>query len=153
MGDRVEISLPMDMTVEVANGIVLDSVVEQINKAIQEGGIDLAVEEARTSGMDMSPEATSKRIVDFTAGLLSSYRNNHASRAGDVQIRGFMSLTRAAIEEGFQSSRNFLEGIAGLSQTIDENINRTFELTQQHLDEFQNAQLETASGDEIALEV
>ena len=138
--DKVEISLSADMKVETANGIMLDSVVEQINKVIQEAGIDLKMEEA--SGVDMSSEATAKRIVHFATGFLDAYRKNHAGETDVVQVKGFMSLTRMAIEEGFQNARNILEDIAELSKTIDENVNQTFALTQQFLQAFQQAELE-----------
>ncbi|MCZ6634410.1 MAG: DUF5610 domain-containing protein [bacterium] len=138
--DKVEISLSVELTVETANGIMLDSVLEQINKVIQEAGIDLKVEDA--SGVDMSSEATAKRIVNFATGFLDAYRKNHAGEANVVQVKGFMSLTRMAIEEGFQSARDFLEGMTRLSETIDENINQTFALTQQFLKAFQQAELE-----------
>ena len=53
-----------------------------------------------------------------------------------------MSLIRGAIEEGFQKAREFLEGITKLSETIDQNISRTFELTNQYLDEFHRTQVD-----------
>ena len=138
--DKVEISLFADMKVGTANGIMLDSVVEQINKVIQEAGIDLKMEEA--SGVDMSSEATAKRIVHFATGFLDAYRKNHAGETDVVQVKGFMSLTKMAIEEGFQSARNVLEGITRLSETIDGNIKKTFSLTQQFIKAFQQAELE-----------
>lgn len=135
--DRVEISA--EMTVEVANGIVLDSVTEQINKALQEAGIDLKVEES--GGQDFSPESTARRVVDFATGFLDQFQKNHAGEEFGTQVRGLMSLTRTAIEEGFQSARSFLAGITKLSETVEQNIDRTFELTNQYLDDFAQDQL------------
>ena len=122
--------------------------VEQINKALQEAGIDLKVEDAASSGQDTSPEATARRIVDFAGGFLDRFVQNHALESGKSQIQGFMSLVRGAIVEGFQQARDFLEGITKLSETIDSNISKTFELTNQYLDDFHNTQLDLiqASG-------
>ena len=139
--DSVEISLTANMTVEAANGIVMDSLVEQINKAIQEAGIDLTVEEAKTSGMDLSPESTARRIVEFAAGFLEGYESGRDHNPARVRISGFMSLIREAIQEGFHQARDFLEGITKLSETIDQNINRTFELANQYMDEFHQTQI------------
>lgn len=145
--DRVEISLAANMTVEAANGIVMDSVVEQINRAIQEAGIDLSVEEARASGLDTTPKGTARRIADFATGFFEAFRQNHADETDRGQVAGFMSLIRGAIEEGFQQARDFLEGITSLSETIDENINRTFELANRYLDDFHQAQLDLLQED------
>jgi len=142
--DRVEISLSTNMTVGTANGIMFDSVVEQINKALQEAGIDLTVEDAHNGKLDVSPDATAQRIVGFASGFLDAFRQNHVGEASQAQLHGFMSLTRAAIEDGFQQARLFLEGITKLSDAIEENIDQTFELTNQYLDDFYQAQLAEA---------
>jgi RecB family exonuclease len=145
--DRVEISISANLTVETANGIMFDSVVEQINKALQEAGIDLKVEDGQSGKVDTSPEGTARRIVDFATGFLDKYRQNHLGEDHGVQIQGFMSLTRNAIEEGFLQARDFLKGITKLSDAIEKDIDQTFELTNKYLDEFQNLQLSTPNND------
>ncbi|MBK34298.1 MAG: hypothetical protein CME26_02060 [Gemmatimonadetes bacterium] len=95
--DMVEISLSANMTVETVNGILNDSVVEQINKAIQEAGIDLRIEEEL--GSDQTPETTARRIVDFSTGFFDSYEANHITEAPEVLVGGFRTLIRGAIEE------------------------------------------------------
>lgn len=144
--DSVEISLTAGMTTEAANGIAMDSVVEQIDKAIQEAGIDLTIEDAKTSSMDLSPEATARRIADYSTGLLDSYTSAHGKDPARARISGFMSLIRGAIEEGFHRARDFMEGITKLSETIDKNIDKTFELTNQYLDEFHQVQIERVNA-------
>jgi len=138
--DKVEISLAASLTVEAANGILNDSVVEQINQALQDAGIDLKTEETGEAGIDVSPRATARRIVGHAVSFLDAYQQNHAARPAASRIEGFMSLIRGAIEDGFQHARQFLEGIIKLSETIDANINRTFELANQYLDDFHQAQ-------------
>ena len=145
--DRVEISISANFTVETANGIMFDSVVEQINKALQEAGIDLKVEDGQSGKVDTSPEATARRIVNFATGFLDKYRQNHLGKDHSTQIQGFMSLTRNAIEEGFLQARDFLKGITKLSDAIEKDIDQTFERTNQYLDAFQNAQLSTPNND------
>ena len=147
--DRVEISLTANMTAETVNGILNDSVVEQINKALQEAGIDLKVEDVGDLNIDTSPEATARRIVDFSAGFLEAHRQNHADEADAVRVEGFMSLVRGAITDGFQKARDFLEGITKLSETVDRNIDRTFELTNQYLNDFHREQLDLIQRAEV----
>ena len=139
--DRVEISISANLTTETANGIMFDSVVEQINKALQEAGIDLKVEDGQTGKIDTSPEGTARRIADFATGFLDAFRQNHIGEDNTVQVQGLMSLTRNAIQEGFQHAREFLEGITKLSDTIEKDIDQTIELTNQYLDEFEQTQL------------
>ncbi len=138
--DSVELSISANLTTEAANGIMFTSVTDQINKALQEAGIDLKVEDGQTGKIDTSPEGTARRIVDFATGFLDSFRENHVGESSGVQIQGFMSLTRNAIVEGFQHARDFLKGITTLSDTIEQNIDQTFELTNKYLDELQLTQ-------------
>ena len=150
--DRVEISLAANLTVEAVNGILNDSVVEHINKAIQEAGIDLKVEEAEASGIDTSPEVTARRIADYSAGFLDRFAAGHGGMASEATIEGFMSLIRDAIEVGFRQARDVLAGVTKVSDTIDQNISRTLELTHQYLDEFHQTQVEQvqSAGEEDA---
>ncbi|MDP6778113.1 MAG: DUF5610 domain-containing protein [Candidatus Latescibacteria bacterium] len=151
--DRVEISLAANLTVEAVNGILNDSVVEQINKAIQEAGIDLKVEDVEASGTDSSPEATARRITDHSVAFLDRFAQGHQDLSAKARIEGFMSLIRDAIEVGFKQAREVLAGVTKLSDTIDQNISKTLELTHQYLDRFHQTQVEQiqAAGEENAL--
>ena len=138
--DSVEISAAS--TVATMNGVLNDSVVEQINKAIQEAGIDLRID---TDGsFDVSPEGTARRIADFATGYLDAYSESRAAEPDEIRIEGFMSLIRKAIEEGFLQARDFLSGIGKLSETLSETIDRTFELTARYLSDFRSVQLAAA---------
>ena len=79
--------------------------------------------------------------MDFGTGFLRVFLNSPADETGEVRIAGLMSLIRGAIREGFHQARDFLEGITTLSEMINENIDRTFELTNQYLDDFHQVQL------------
>lgn len=136
--DQVDISLTGNMTVQTANGILEDSVVERISRAFQDAGVDLTIDDGESN----TPEATAGRIVNFATSFLDAFKENHAAEAPKAQIQGFMSLIRDAITEGFQNARGFLDGIAKLSETVDENISKTFEVTNTLLDEFHQAQVD-----------
>jgi hypothetical protein len=144
--DSVEISATATTSTTV-NGVVNDSVVEQINKAIQEAGIDLRIE---TDGsFAVSPEGAARRITDFATGYLDAYSESRASQPVEQQIDGFMSLIRGAIEEGFSNARDFLSGVTKLSETLSKAIDRTFELTQGYLSDFRSAQLAASQPDPV----
>jgi hypothetical protein len=53
-------------TSATVNGVLNGSVVEQINKAIQEAGIDLKIEAGKS--FEVSPEGAARRIADFETG-------------------------------------------------------------------------------------
>jgi hypothetical protein len=125
-----------------ATGVLNDSVVEQINKTIQEAGIDLRIE--MDGSFDVSPGATARRIADFATGYLDAYSESRAAESTEVRIEGFMSLIRTAIKEGFSQAKDFLSGIAKLSETLTETIDQTFELTSGYLSDFESAQLAAA---------
>ena len=138
--DSVEISAAS--TAATVNGVLNDSVVEQINKAIQEAGIDLRID---TDGsFDVSPEGTARRIADFATGYLDAYSESRTAEPTEIRIEGFMSLIRTAIKEGFSQAKDFLAGITKLSETLTETIDQTFELTSGYLSDFESAQLAAA---------
>ena len=119
-----------------------DSVVEQINKAIQEAGIDLWVD---TEGsFEVSPDGTARRIADYASGYLDAYSQSRLDQPIESRINGFMSLIRGAIEEGFTHARDFLSGITMLSDTLADTIDKTYQMTQGYLTEFRYAQLRSA---------
>ena len=137
--DRVEISAASASA--AGNGVLNDSVVEQINRAIQEAGIDQRVETA--GSIDLLPEGTARRISDIATRYFDSYLESRVSQPVEPRIDGFMSLIRGAIEEGFFEARDFLAGITKLSETMRQTIDRTFKLTQGYPSEFRSAQLAT----------
>lgn len=140
--DSVEITAAS--TAASVNGVLNDSVVEQINRAIQEAGIDLRIE---TDGsFEVSPEGTARRISDFATGYLDAYSESRAAEPARVRIDGFMSLIRGAIREGFAEARDFLSSVTKLSDTVGQTIDRTFELTNGYLSEFRSAQLAAAEA-------
>lgn len=142
--DSVEISAKATTSAAV-NGVINDSVVEQINKAIQEAGIDLKIE---TDGsFEVSPEGTARKIADFATGYLDAYSDSRLSQPVETRINGFMSLIRGAIEEGFTHARDFLSGVTKLSDTVSQAIDRTFELTQGYLSDFRSAQLAASQSE------
>ena len=147
--DQVDISLTGNMTIQAANGILKDSLIDKINQVFEEAGMDVTVEEMEDLGEEMTPEATAGRIVAFATSFLESFKANHVEEAPTARIEGFIALIRDAISDGFARARDFLEGITKLSETVDESINKTFEITNTLLDEFHQAQLDgmAAAGD------
>jgi len=140
--DSVEIGLSANMTVEDANKILRDRLADRINEAFRQAGVEVDIREVERQGLDTSPEATAKRIVDFATGFLGVYARNHADQDEEGRLEGFMSLIRDAIDQGFADARDILKGIADISGPISDNIDKTYKLTQKGLDDFQKKQLD-----------
>lgn len=140
--DSVETSLSGRLNVEAVNGILKDSVMEQLNPALSDVGIDVSVREVERAGVDTSPEAAARRIAEFATGFLGAFGRNQVDGLGEEQIGGFLSVVRGAIDAGFQKAREFLEGIAEVTETIDESIERTFIQVSELLDQFHQTQLD-----------
>lgn len=140
--DRVGISLSGWLNVEAVNGILKDSVMEQFNLAHSDVGIDVSVREVERAGVDTSSEAAARRIAEFATGFLGAFGRNQVDGLGEEQIGGFLSVVRRAIDAEFQKAREFLEGIAEVTETIDESIEWTFIQVNELLDQFHPTQLD-----------
>lgn len=82
-----------------------------------------------------SPEKTAERIVGFAASFFNSYAANHADESEEDQLAGFTNLISTAIEEGFGKARDVLGDLSGEDE-VAQNINRTFSLVTEKIEEF-----------------
>lgn len=133
----IESSLKFNATAsDQPQSLVLKTVLQGINEALQEIGMDISVEDAYESGIDVSPEATAERIVSFSTQLFSSYREQHPEMAVTELIRTFADTIGAGIEQGFSEAKEILGGLNVLQGDIADNIDKTYELVQLGLKSF-----------------
>ena len=58
--------------------------------ALRKAGIEgQALEDVLSGALDLSPEATAKRIVEFATSFFGAFQTNNADQEGDAQIDGF----------------------------------------------------------------
>lgn len=143
-GDTVQVG--QQLGAGYAQKVLRDSLVDRLDAAIQEAGLDLNAEDLLTSGLDMSPEATAKRIVDFSTSFYSAFKDNHKLAGGldakeaqtqaKSRLDSFMSLITGAVKEGFAGAQSILSRIGPMSQEVQGGIDKTFELAMKGLDEF-----------------
>ena len=148
--DSVQIDLSINLSIESANQILNDRIAEKLNAAFEEAGVDLDIREIQNQNLDTSPEATAKRIVSFATGFFGAFVQNQGEVQGEDQdetarLEDFMSLIGGAIDEGFAEALDILKGIADISGRIQDNVDRTYELVQNGLEEFRQRQLELFS--------
>ena len=137
--DAVEVNIQIDG--EFANRVLQDSTEEKLDAAFATAGMDTTVDSLLQSGMDFSPGATAKRIVDVSLSFFGSFQQNHADWDGAAQISGFAELITGAIEEGFASAKDLLAGLGDIAPMVQTGIDETFDLTIQGIDSFVEGQM------------
>ena len=142
--DAVEVNIQIDG--EFANRVLQDSMEDKLNAAFAMAGMDTTVDSLLQSGMDFSPGATAKRIVDFSLSFFGAFQQNNADLDGAAQISGFAELIKVAIEEGFASAKDLLAGLGEISPAVQAEIDETFDLTMQGIDSFVEEQIAALSA-------
>ncbi len=123
------------------NALLLKAALQGINESLKALGVEETVEETYESGIDTSPEATAERIVSFSVGFLSSYQEQHPELNEKEAMDKFIEVIGGGIEQGFGEAREVLDGLGVLDGTIAEDIDKTYELVQQGLQDFITATL------------
>lgn len=114
--------------------------VEKINEILSpELGVERPIDTALEEGLDVSPEATADRIVSLTTALYSRYQEANPELEGAALVDQFVDVIAGGIEQGFNEARDILNGLGVLEGDIAANIDRTFELVQEGLQAFREA--------------
>ncbi|MBQ38810.1 MAG: DUF5610 domain-containing protein [Candidatus Latescibacteria bacterium] len=135
--DAVLMSVGRKIDVNYAQQVLETELGQSFASALKDAGIEgQALEDVLTGAIDVSPEATAKRIVDFATSFFGAFQANHADDEGSVQIDGFSQLIKDAVEEGFAQSRDVLEGIGKISGQVSDDIDETYHLVMGGIDSF-----------------
>ncbi len=98
------------------------------------------------TSVDVSPEATADRIVGFALGMKGIYSRQNSELSADELATGFENEIRSGINEGFAHARNTLGSLDLLSGLVQDNVDVTWDLVQQKLEDFFKPS--TAASDE-----
>lgn len=90
--------------------------------------------------VDFSPEATARRVFDFSIGMFSVYQAGHPEESADTLLAGFEALVRDAIDKGFDEALTILQETGRLNGETDEFVSKTYAVLQKLLEEFFNPQ-------------
>lgn len=135
--DAVLLSIGRQIDADYANKVLETELGQKLGSALRDAGIDEEQLQAVLSGaQDTSPEATSKRIVDFATSFFSAFQANHGDDEGEAQVAGFTELIKNAVKEGFAQARDILEGISKISTDLSDDIDQTFGLVMEGIDRF-----------------
>lgn len=121
----------------------IDAINERLAPSLGENALQRGLDE----GLDVSPEATANRIVSLTTAMFSRYQDSNPELDFSAQVGRFVEIISGGIEQGFNEARTILDGLQVLEGDIAANIDATYALVQQGLQEFSERQLglQTAS--------
>ncbi|MBL4794154.1 MAG: DUF5610 domain-containing protein [Pseudomonadales bacterium] len=137
------LSTPVDGSSDVnisagseAMNLLYKAAIEGINDALKPSVGENAIQKAMDKGVDVSPEATAERIVNMSTAFYEAYKEQHAGEDEEDILNGFIDTIASGIEQGFTEAKTILEGLGVLEGSIEENIQTTYELVMQGLENF-----------------
>ncbi|OMH39564.1 DUF5610 domain-containing protein [Motiliproteus sp. MSK22-1] len=129
--------------------LVYQAAIDAINETLAPELGEQAIERAHEEGLDVSPQATADRILSLTTGMFSRFQQHRPELAEPEQVERFLQLISSGIDQGFAEAKDILDGLGVLEGDIASNIDKTYELVQQGLQEFRErfASSETSVSD------
>ncbi len=118
----------------------IDAINQRLAPSLGENALQRGVDE----GLDVSPEATADRIVSLTTAMFSRYQDSNPEMSFADQVERFVEIIAGGIEQGFDEARDILDGLGVLEGAIASNIDATYALVEQGLQDFSARQLGTS---------
>ena len=116
--------------------LVFKAATEKINEILEPDLGPRALDNAVESGLDVSPEATADRIVSLTTGLFSRFQEANPELQGSELVDHFTDVIGGGILQGFGEAREILDGMGALTGDIAGNIDQTYDLVVEKLEQF-----------------
>jgi len=126
--------------------MLLQSAIEHLNGVLEPELGPNAIQTAVDDGVDVSPEATAQRIVSLSTGFFEAFKAQHPNEDEAVVLERFMETIGGGIEQGFKEAREILGGLQILEGDIATNVDKTYDLVQQGLNEFFERMMEAIEG-------
>lgn len=119
--------------------LIYKTAIEAINEELRAELGDDAIQKGYESGLDVSPEATAGRIVQFSTGLFALYKEQHPELELEEQVDRFLEVIGGGIDKGFSEARDILDGLGVLEGDIADNVDKTYDLVQEGLAAFRES--------------
>lgn len=88
-----------------------------------------------------TPENTAKRIIEGSTAFLAGFQSAHPELEGEELMDRFMEVVGGGISQGFDEAKGILGNLKVLEGDIADNIDSTFSLVQEGLQNFRNQYL------------
>lgn len=131
--------------------LLYQTAIDAINAELAPTLGENAVQRTQQEGIDTSAEATAERIVSASVSSFGRFQELHADLPEAEQLDRFLDVISSGIEEGFAAAKDILEGLSVLEGSIAEDIDKTYDLVQQGLEQFRELfSADKASGADAA---
>jgi len=117
--------------------LLYKSAIEKLNTVLQPDFGPNAIQSS--AELDVSPEATAGRIVSLSTAFFGAFREQNPELGDEEALNQFMSTIGSGIEQGFAEAREILDGLQVLNGDIATNIDTTYDLVQQGLQNFKDS--------------
>ncbi len=114
--------------------IVVERAMEKLRSVVTDARAALGIPEGEQ--IDTSPEATANRIADFALGAFDKWLKNHKGLAEDDARKQFADFIGGAIQQGISEARDILGALNALSPDVNDNIDSTWQVVQNRLNDF-----------------
>lgn len=130
--------------------ITYQAAIETLNEKLKaEFGLEAGAEDPISKqalkaqgGMEnWTPENTAQRIVEGSTAFLAGFQTAHPELEGEELMDRFMDVVGGGISQGFDEAKGILGDLDVLEGDIADNIESTFSLVQEGLQNFRNQYL------------
>jgi hypothetical protein len=127
------------MSVAISSGneplaLLYKSALTGINEALAPDFGPDAIQKA--AGQDNTPEGTAGRIVSLSTAFFDAFKAQNKGLDEEAVLQKFMDTIQGGVDQGFKEARGILEGLQVLQGDIAGNIDKTYALVKQGLQQF-----------------
>ena len=119
--------------------LLYSAAIDKLNEVLAPELGEDAIQKAAERPEEFTPEATADRIVKFATGFYASYSEQHPEMTEEERIESFMDLIGGAVDQGFDEARDILENLKVLDGTVEEGVDKTYDLVKSGLNAFREA--------------
>lgn len=116
--------------------LLYKAAIEEINKQLEPALGENAIQAAYESEVDVSPEATAKRIVQGATAYYEAFKSQNRDLSEEESLNEFLNVISSGIDTGFDDAKDILESLSVLEGDIATNIDSTYDFVQQGLNSF-----------------
>ncbi|WP_085297057.1 DUF5610 domain-containing protein [Cognaticolwellia mytili] len=116
--------------------LLYKTAIEEINKQLEPALGENAIQAAYESEVDVSPEATAKRIVQGATAYYEAFKSQNRDLSEEESLNEFLNVISSGIDTGFDDAKDILESLSVLEGDIATNIDSTYDFVQQGLNSF-----------------
>lgn len=132
--DILDLGKGEPLTGDQAMNVVLNRAMDKLRAVVSDAKKALGIDENAT--IDTSPEATGNRIADFALSAFDQWSKRHSDLSADDARKQFADFIGAAVQQGISEARGILGSLNALTDTVDSNINSTWDVVNKRLQDF-----------------